>query len=385
MTRLCCLGVLFLSIASLCPAATIEVPVYPVPEDNAFDHYLRAVELLPEGRPWDEAAAQLDALDPQEAEVMVLDAGEALEEFRRGLGTECVVPGGVDFSTAFPYLSDFRSLVRLLMVEAFVHQEQGDSAAAFGSCLDALKLGRDVARGGPLVHKLVSTACEGIALKRIRAMAPLSGDPEALQGLLSRLQEVEAREVPLAETLAVEWDATRRSLETWKTDLGKRAQMGEQLGQPGLQASDGMLNEALGQLEAFYAQAIAEAETEYWLPEAEDQPQMDNPLVQMIAPAVGSAREKQVRHLANLRATVLAVALGLHFARNGAYPKGLAELTPAVLATQPVDPFSGEGFCYRREGELTYTLYSVGPNGEDDGGTAGAGGEALDLVFSAVE
>ncbi|MBM3500616.1 MAG: hypothetical protein FJX74_18320 [Armatimonadetes bacterium] len=386
MSRLCRLASLFLLGAPPLWSATIEVPVYPVPEDNAFDHYLRATKLFPEARPWDDAAGRLDTLDPAAAELIVLDAAAVLETFREGLDKECLIPGGVDFSTPFPYLADLRSLARLLMVESHARMEQGDAEQAFSSCLDALKLGRDVARGGPLIHKLVSVACESIALKRIRAMAPMAGAPEALEELLARLQEVEAREIPLSVTLAVEWDATRRQLQGWRDDPEQRTQAGALLGVPVLQINDVVLDEALARLEDYYAQMIDVAGTDYWLRRPEDvPPPKGNVLVEMIVPVVGRGREKEVRHLAALRATVLTVALELHFARQGAYPKALAELTPDVLTELPVDPFSGEPFRYRREGELTYTLYSVGPNGVDDGGTAGPGGEALDLVFSAVE
>jgi len=53
-------------------------------------------------------------------------------------------------------------------------------AAAFGSYMDALKLGQDIARNGPLIHKLVSIACETMALQHIRRSASMAGDPEPL-------------------------------------------------------------------------------------------------------------------------------------------------------------------------------------------------------------
>jgi len=85
------------SLVAVAPtwAARLEAPVYPVPEDNAFDHYLRATELFPEARPWDDAVDRLDGMDPAEAEVIVLDAGAALEEFRAGVGKDCVMPGAL--------------------------------------------------------------------------------------------------------------------------------------------------------------------------------------------------------------------------------------------------------------------------------------------------
>ena len=64
---------------------------------------------------------------------------------------------------------------------------------------------------------------------------------------------------------------------------------------------------------------------------------------------------------------VVALALSEHFADRGAYPKKLAELTPAYLADEPIDRFSSRPLRYQgtRGGCL---LYSVGVNGRDDGG-----------------
>lgn len=64
---------------------------------------------------------------------------------------------------------------------------------------------------------------------------------------------------------------------------------------------------------------------------------------------------------------VLAFALAAHFADHKAYPARLADLAPKYLATVPDDLFSGKALIYKpaKDG---YLLYSVGANGQDDGG-----------------
>jgi hypothetical protein len=57
----------------------------------------------------------------------------------------------------------------------------------------------------------------------------------------------------------------------------------------------------------------------------------------------------------------------IHLHDRGAYPATLCELRPAYLAEMPIDPFNDHEFHYRREDD-GYLLYSVGPNGKDDGG-----------------
>lgn len=55
------------------------------------------------------------------------------------------------------------------------------------------------------------------------------------------------------------------------------------------------------------------------------------------------------------------------------YPERLGELVPEFLAAVPDDPYSEHGFVYKRGDNPAakggYTLYSVGDDGEDNGGT----------------
>jgi hypothetical protein len=63
----------------------------------------------------------------------------------------------------------------------------------------------------------------------------------------------------------------------------------------------------------------------------------------------------------------LAIALALYHREKGQYPEKLSELSPKYLPTIPLDLFSGKDVIYSRT-EKGYRLYSVGPNGKDDGG-----------------
>jgi hypothetical protein len=75
-----------------------------------------------------------------------------------------------------------------------------------------------------------------------------------------------------------------------------------------------------------------------------------------------SDRAEQVQ--INLQA---AVALALCRAETGRYPAKLDELVPRYLPAVPIDVFTGGPLIYRPEKD-GYLLYSVGVNGNDDGG-----------------
>jgi hypothetical protein len=67
------------------------------------------------------------------------------------------------------------------------------------------------------------------------------------------------------------------------------------------------------------------------------------------------------------RNVVVAFALAAYHRSEGRYPVTLDVLAPRFVAAVPGDVFTGRGLVYRREG-AGYLLYSLGPNGKDDGG-----------------
>jgi hypothetical protein len=65
---------------------------------------------------------------------------------------------------------------------------------------------------------------------------------------------------------------------------------------------------------------------------------------------------------------VAAIALKRHHLRHGRWPDKLADLVPAFLPETPRDWMDGQPLRYRLNGDGSFTLYSVGWDGRDDGG-----------------
>jgi len=63
-----------------------------------------------------------------------------------------------------------------------------------------------------------------------------------------------------------------------------------------------------------------------------------------------------------------AVALERYRLRHGEWPTNLVALVPEFMKEVPRDWMSGEALCYRRNHDGSYLLYSVGLDGQDDGG-----------------
>ena len=70
---------------------------------------------------------------------------------------------------------------------------------------------------------------------------------------------------------------------------------------------------------------------------------------------------------AQVQNTRQALALKRYKQAHGQYPDQLQQIISAEMNALPRDPFSGELFHYKKEGE-GFLLYSVGPNYVDDGG-----------------
>jgi hypothetical protein len=99
-------------------------------------------------------------------------------------------------------------------------------------------------------------------------------------------------------------------------------------------------------------------------------------LAGFIIPALDHAVEARVQAEAALGGTRLMVAIELFHAERGVYPNQLSELVPGFLPAIPADPYSSDGFRYKRitPGDdpaglnRAYLLYSPGFDGTDNGG-----------------
>ena len=85
---------------------------------------------------------------------------------------------------------------------------------------------------------------------------------------------------------------------------------------------------------------------------------------------------------ASRRIVITAIALKRYQLRHGNYPADLNTLVPEYLPTVPHDPVDGQPLHYRRNTDGTFTLYSVGRNGIDDGGDPLPGKAAKTSFFN---
>lgn len=74
------------------------------------------------------------------------------------------------------------------------------------------------------------------------------------------------------------------------------------------------------------------------------------------------------RNQADLRCAVVMLAIERYLRAHNHWPDALTDLVPSYLPRVPLDPFDGAPLRYRRWDDGV-VIYSIGPDGEDNGGT----------------
>ena len=227
-----------------------------------------------------------------------------------------------------PHIQTFRSLARMWQAEAAAAAkiERFDEASRYG--LACMQLGNTLSRGGSMAHTLVGVATGGIG---VDSLSKTRGEFSAMQvrALQAHLEQIEQSREPAEATLAR--DAV------WE-------------------------DETFGWLARFpYAMAKLTGQ--------EYQSETDSVFRPCIA-----------RRDALLRLLRTDLALRLFRQDRGRFPDRLDELVPQYLAATPVDPFSDQPLVYRR-GDGGFVLYSVGPDGTDDGGHFGTASDTYTAGF----
>ena len=94
-------------------------------------------------------------------------------------------------------------------------------------------------------------------------------------------------------------------------------------------------------------------------------------MILLALPAVSQAQSVADTAKARLDLLQLAFAAEVYHREHGRYPEQLSDLAPKHVPDVPRDPLSGEPFHYE-PGAGGFVLYSVGRNGQDDGGRGDA-------------
>ncbi len=240
-------------------------------------------------------------------EEFLRDGAPALELARRGLAKPCGVPLIPRESSLMTDLLLIRRLADLIQLEALLADQPGECMAAAKSWLDLLRLDERSSQGGMVVHELVSLALGRQAIQGLRKVSGrLSPDSCASAARLVLALESEHEDTSIvADRDHRFWGSKKR----W----------------------------------SYLFSINFSSEENAW--------------------PIAHLRRGHAQHLL----LALDLALRAFHGKVGRWPEHLDELAPEILTSIPKDPFGGEPFVYRPQGD-GYLLYSVGVDGKDDGG-----------------
>jgi len=364
-----------------------------MPSPNAFADFTCAGSLVRESAGPAKTIPEKD-LTLSQKRVVVAQNQEALRIFRQGLDYPYMAPVKRSFTATFPYFAGYRSLARVLRMEAQVKAADGDYAGAAQSDLDAIQLGEMTPRGSMIIGKLVGVACASIGMKDLWAVVPRLTAEQA-RDAAARLQRIEANRVSWASTLqGEEWFGQASLLEVlrspnWRHDMAVAFSMNYEPDSSfnwdvwrGLQLCS--RREVLDHYISYMDESIAAARLPYSV--TRPAPRVPNdPVSENMLPVLSSAGFRDAIEETESSLLMTALALRTYRLEHGAYPDGLEQLTPGLLQRVPVDPFgNGRAIRYRRTG-ATYVLYSVGPDAKDDGGVLSTNPKATEYALRRIQ
>ena len=273
---------------------------------------------------------------------------------------------------------------RLLALSVRVNLAEGKPEAAAEDCARMLALARSVHDEPILISTLVEIASTALSLKQLSAMMDTADVPaDTLRKASAILGNIEDRE-QLARALRAErcMGLAMGGLAT--LDMGYLSELPPKL-RPSFRGRVlGFLFKPLILHDGLYYLDLMDSQIELakqgsWegkarqaglkaVEETLSKDRWRSPFfLALVIPALSRSQAVFEHGIARKGCAKLAIALRLYRMKNQAYPERLSQLTPEFIDKLPVDPFSGKDFVYRTEGK-GFIVYSVGPNGVDDGG-----------------
>ncbi len=313
-------------------------------------------------------------------------------------------------SALLPAVQEYRHVARAFVIRAMLRVNEGQLAQAWDDLLTCHRLSRLAGQGTTIVESLVGMAVNGVACGGDQALlelahltraqvASMRGDLEKLPPLADVVERIDvgerfmfldvvsmmAREgldglseltgdrqqktwiksvTSAAAKATIDWDEPLRIGNAWYD------RMVDAMRQPtrakrkeALDKIDGDLNKLMAEAKDWKSLALSALRN----PRKAVSERIGYVFVALLLPAISAVANADDRETMRFELTKLALALAEYNVDHGSYPPTLADLTPKYFAKIPQDIFSVDDLHYTQQGD-GYLLYSVGPNGVDDGG-----------------
>jgi hypothetical protein len=281
-----------------------------------------------------------------------------------------------------PYLNESKKCSQLLRILILERATSGKTDQSYQGMIDHLRLAESLSRESSLISYLVKISIE-------------AGYVDSVQVILERTALSDQQIVELRAELLKARDQLRMGL--WL--VGERCYLLDvmvdryPLGYGTIPARwSGLMDTNLVRSLEFFDQLEAAAKMEpekrkkefQWIDEEVNDLSVLFFTTKMLMPALGKVGMIELRIIAQLDCARTALGVGRFRLAEGRLPESLEALVPKFIEAVPIDPFDGKPLRYKRL-EKGYTIYSVGEDGEDNGGISKSKvqkDEKFDLPFT---
>jgi glycerophosphoryl diester phosphodiesterase len=312
-----------------------------------------------------------------------LEIARSFADRPKGLRRYVLPP--IPFDVRLPDVQETRGIVLLLDLAAERAGRDGRGGAALRYVPPMLNAARSLDEPF-LIAALARMACDRIAVKRVERTLGLAAPRAQLPAIQSQLlQEADSDlfwyslrgDRALMDRMFAN---VRAGVVTFRDLAGARGSplsTGEALEARG---SQWLYEPHLANDHATFLELLAEAYEARQLPEHEQRAVLkaiearfrglpyDARLTRLLTPAFQKVHDASLRAKAHLRSAVAGIAVERFRLAHGRWPESLDEIPKDILPAVPRDPFDGRPLRYTRRADGV-TVYSVGLDGQDDGGT----------------
>jgi hypothetical protein len=190
-------------------------PAPPLPSPNGYDDFVKASTLLATNN------GDFHQMGAEELRELVKHNADALRLVRTGLSRECRAPlVGLDAAVShMTILASMKALAHALSAEGRLALLEHRNADAARSGLDAMKVGHEATRGGPLIDGLVRIAVESIGSAGLQSIATNLNAVECRE-VIAALETLGKKEESFEDVLNNERDWVRQNFSSYQRTVG---------------------------------------------------------------------------------------------------------------------------------------------------------------------
>ncbi len=364
----------------------VNVPTPKMPKPNAHYYFVAAGKAIVDRKSIIAAtttsfgARKTREMSWAEKEKLVRRNEKAFKLLREGFHYPYYNPPMRTMTILFPEYSRIRDVCRLLSVDGQIAARRGDYSHAMDSYLDACQAGSMMPKGAPLINMLVGAACEGIGRTRAWEMLDKVDSETARRGT-RRVESILRNHVPFADTLTEEKYSLTSGLAELLNRPNWRPSLASLFAGTGSSPPLSILamrlklltmnrRKIVADCELYLDQCVALSRKPY--SQRKPWPSLpDDMMIGVLLPVFEKADFRAESNRAADGLLCLSFALRAYMLEHGKYPPDLNALIPGYVSALPVDPFATSGTFRYHLKPGGYVLYSIGPDGKDDGGRPG--------------